>query len=118
MDYERLLVIVVTHEHREVIFFTSIHSNAIPTFVIDSVASQYGIAWIVLTQRINLHDIDRLRSTPCRRCLPTTMILGYILEVAVLNQFTIKATISRIANILKEDANKLVTNRLFLISDG
>ena len=107
----------IAHEHREVVLSTCCYSDAIPTFVIDGVVAQYGIMGIVLTQRIDGNDNHRLRTTPGGGGTPSTVILGDILEVAILDKFGIEPSVSSIADILEEDADKLVADGLLLSRD-
>ena len=107
----------ITHEHREVVFGTCRYCDAVPTFIIDGVVAQYGIMGIVLAQRVDGNDNHWLRTTPGGGGIPSTMILRNIFKVAILNQFGIESSVSSIADILEEDADKLVADGLLLARD-
>ena len=74
---------------------------------------------IVDAERMFSSNLNWARRTPGSGCSPSAMVFLCIFEVAVLHQFGIKTTISRIADILEEDSDEFIANLfLFRWTDG
>ena len=73
---------------------------------------------IVLTQRINGDNVQRLAAAPGRRRIPALTVAWRIFKVAVLNQFGIESAVSSVTDILEEDADEFVADDLLLTADS
>ena len=110
-----LASIVATDKNGEVKLPERLSHHSAPPRIIECVLlGQKYIVRIVFAQGLHRADTNRMIALPCRRSIPTTMIVGSILEIAVLDKFSIEASIGSITDVLKENTHQPVTDRLLL----